>query len=293
MESGLLRRVFRTKETWLDTKKMPQHLANSVKNFIYTGEVTGFDYDLNKGYIRSVSVNIGSKVHTLLPRFVICAAGEGNRDLLLSLRSTKIEREACEMTRVRQSQMLVIKGSQELLRQLALVVPDLALFIVSRKHEDGEIVWLVSYDLDEEYEAKLQRPSPDVPRIQATIVTIFAILPTVFSDENNRKMTWGCYAGVKAEVERDGKVLPNEWIVETFGATNLYVVWPTKMTLTPEASEKIAFKLLDSIPPCCPRRFEPQKHGLPESKWASGDETWTTQKLWEWDTFKENNDIKR
>lgn len=297
MEKGLLRKVFETDEKWLNTAGVIKCLAAPVEQAIIHGEVERIRYSPDKDVIESVDIIVNNQRFLLACKFVVLAAGRGNIHLLRMVNSAYIQNKAEKVKQLRKSLMLVIKGNGKLL-DLALVVPDLWLFIVSRRDKNGDNIWLASYDVDPAYDEK-QDTDPDQSRVQDTTTALFAILPQLFGRQNVRTMQWGVYTGLKAEARNieittkveTGQVLtPHEWVIETF-AQNIYAIWPTKLTLAPEASQALVFRLLDRFDPPL-QRFTPEKHGLPNTALQFGLEKWQETELSSWGDFKIKYNIK-
>jgi glycine/D-amino acid oxidase-like deaminating enzyme len=297
MEKGLLRKVFETDEKWLNTAGVIKCLAAPVEQAIIQGEVERFRYSPDKDVIESVDVIVDNQRFLFACKFVVLAAGKGNHQLLRMVNSAYIQNKAERVKQLRKSLMLVIKGNSQLL-DIALVVPDLWLFIVSRRDKNGDNIWLASYDVDQAYDEK-QNIEPDQSRVQDTTTALFTILPRLFARQNVRKMQWGAYTGLKAEARNidittkveTGQVLtPHEWVIETF-AKNIYAVWPTKLTLAPEASKALVFRLLDLyVPPL--QKFIPEKYDLPKIALQFGQEKWQETDLLSWEDFKIKYNIK-
>jgi hypothetical protein len=284
---GLIRRLYSTKETWVDTSQLANALiTEEMKNLIFQATVQNIEYESKNAKITRVDTIINNKEFVFEPRRVVFAAGEGNFYLLKML-DAKILLRAQERQQIRQSQMLVVQGNQ--LKEYSLIVPDLSLFMVSRpKHStsanSSEVTCLVSSDVDEVIiKHENPKPSPIPTRVRDTIFTLSALLPSIFNRSKYEKFKWGAYIGYKAETVREGRIIPNEWTVETFGTDSFYAVWPTKLTLAPEASQYVLLDLIGSFPP--PRNcFQPQ--GLPEPQnWALGIELWRRQTLQSWHDF--------
>jgi glycine/D-amino acid oxidase-like deaminating enzyme len=294
LQSGLLRRVFRTGDIWLDTSDLARRLVEGVEDRIFHGSITSLKYDNLTRKIQVAIVQIGNESRHIIPQVVVFAAGAGNSGLISMLRDLRIEPNRA---RYRKSQMLVIKSRHGLLQgHAAIVVPDLSLFIVSRDMRNGDVIWLASYDIDDESKVKFSqlhknvkeknghREVVDDKRVRDTVFVLSAIFPQLFTKENKEQMEWGAYVGLKAEAITGTVILPNEWVIDSFNTSNVYAVWPTKLTLAPQASEKLAFKLLDTIKPT-QGTFDASAHGLPSRNWEIGEEKWKEEKLVSWTDF--------
>lgn len=104
------------------------------------------------------------------------------------------------------------------------------------------------------------------------------------------EMKWSMYLGTKAEGDRDRMAtgpaaagVPSEWVLERFGA-NLFAIWPTKLTLAPEASKALTFALLDTIAPELGRPTRATQ--LPCGRPQYGVEDWKRSPGMPWAEFR-------
>jgi RNA polymerase sigma factor (sigma-70 family) len=173
----------------------------------------------------------------LRAKTLVFAAGAGNQPLLD--RVSRVTGDvAVARQQVRQAHMLVIKAPRVVLEPLTGVFHVLQrLFIVSRVHED-EVAWLVSDGRSlppkssEDDEQSIKRWLPEV------MESLRQLAPTVFMNPSPQ-MRWTVYAALKAEGQAetdDG--MPHEERVDRV-LPNLWVVWPTKLTLAPLAAGAI------------------------------------------------------
>jgi hypothetical protein len=142
--------------------------------------------------------------------------------------------------------MLVIKGSRTLLPPLTGVF-DLTrrLFIVSREMGDV-VVWLVS----DEVGPALQSPA-DADQynerwwLPGVIQALHELAPRVF-DRPPPSLEWAVYPALKAEGRWEGEGIPPDERIVKF-LRNGWVVWPTKLTLAPLATNTLVEEILERL----------------------------------------------
>jgi hypothetical protein len=300
MQKGLLRKTFMTREKWIDTAILTKALVTGVEEAIVHANVLSFGFDSVDRRIQSALLETRHRRFTVTSQATVLCAGAGNRELLQMVNDLEIHNCAQERQQFRRSLMLVIKG-QKHLPELALVVPDLWLFIVSRRDEQDQVVWLVSHDVDPLCDqTDEQMPSPE--RVQDNIAALFAVLPQIFTSRNVREMVWGAYTAFKAEAKTTSSgaselaanrtLVPSEWVIERFRTENLFAIWPTKLTLAPVCSQSLTLQLLDQIDP-------PNLRGQPilpsrlRTKLQIGSEVWTNLAMEDWPSFKARYSIRR
>jgi hypothetical protein len=195
---------------------------------------------------------------------------------------------------VRLGFMLVIKGSHAELPPLTGVFPDLGgLFLVSRRSDQtDETVWLVSDNRSQlltfiedwiEYDAQWW--------LRVVLSNLSRLAPPLFGTAALReRFHWGIYHAPKAEVRSDGAV-PHEEHIEQFGVENLWVVWPTKLTLAPKVALEVLSQLRQAL-------GAPGESLDPPAAWtairqpvASATERWKKTALLSWNDFQRHHDL--
>lgn len=143
MAHGLIRRLYRTTESWIEVEAVTRALAAPHADAIYRAETREILFDARDQRVLSLLLSTGEAQIRVVPRAVILAAGAGNLGLLNRTGDPKVQNRAAQIHRERHSLMLVIRGNH-CLPDVAMVIPDLWLFIVPRRDENNEVVWLVS-----------------------------------------------------------------------------------------------------------------------------------------------------
>ncbi|MEZ5367229.1 MAG: FAD-dependent oxidoreductase [Bryobacterales bacterium] len=243
-------RAFETEETWLNGEALIKALSARALPAIRTGCVERID--IRNGGVKSVEVTLADGVPvTLRPRFVVLAAGVGNQQLLSSAVSfgnrrqdDRLRAASARLQRLRASQMVVVRGRN--LPSLGCIAPS-KLFVVS--HRDGpDTVWLNSYQIDDVASSPNLNAMPPVDprRLRMNLDVLLSAVPQL----KEMEVRYGVYTGLKSERNVDQRWVPDEEYVEHLGSPslNLRVVWPSKLTLAPLASQRVIEAVRDRIP---------------------------------------------
>lgn len=174
-------------------------------------------------------------------RALVFAAGAGNRRLLGLVAGDMPVSEP--QLQIRKAHMLVIKGPKDDLPPLVGIFDDFGgLFIVSREASEQENVWLVS----DNRSSHIQNAEDWVvysPRswLYGVLVNLESISRSVFARAG--KFCWGIYEAPKAEAKpaKLGQIPEEEYIHPC--SERVWAVWPTKLTLAPQASSKLIGEL--------------------------------------------------
>jgi glycine/D-amino acid oxidase-like deaminating enzyme len=286
LRGGVINKVYNTDEIWFDGEAIIKNLGEAVADLVGYGEVLDIEGDQTQ---RTVHARIKDAIVSFSAKVLVLAAGAGNLALLEKAATTdpivagELRQYGVEgPQRLRRSQMLVLKGAG--LPVFAGHFHDFLSNIVSRA--DGpSSAWLVSHRIDNETNDKsLSDPPIDKERLRGTISALRAITPAIF----DLKLLWGVYTGIKCEgrIEAANNEMPHEEIINTFDTRNLIAVWPTKLTLAPQASHSILLKIKEVIPHPS-GRFNPVEHGIPIVAARIGHEKWRTVDCVPWSEFRQ------
>jgi glycine/D-amino acid oxidase-like deaminating enzyme len=234
-------RAFETQERWLEGEALISALSAKVLPAIRTGHVEKIE--IRRGRVQRVQASLadGAQV-TFNPRFVVLAAGVGNQQLLATAVSfgrraedERLRLEAAGIQRLRTSQMVVVRGRS--LPALGCISPG-KMFLVS--HKDGpDTVWLNSYETDDISSTPTAgaMPAVDPIRLKTSLRVLHSAAPRLKSMD----VTYGVYTCLKSERNVSHRWVPSQEFVEPVGSPslNIRVVWPSKLTLAPLASETV------------------------------------------------------
>ena len=119
-----------------------------------------------------------------------------------------------------------------------------------------------------------------LPRVMAALREM---APASFADPS--RLQWGIYEAPKVEGRAPGAIVSEERI-EQFRLTNLWAVWPTKLTLAPQVSREVTKHIKHLIP-------QPHTWTSPPQAWSASrvpadvaPERWRKTPLTSWDEFR-------
>jgi hypothetical protein len=275
-----IERVYRTNQHSLSPRELIQHLRKAEASAVMRGDVEIVDVPVGarRGYVRlkdKVSVEFR-------PRAIVLTAGTGNQEFLDKMRIGSLWQGA-PVPRNRRSLMLVLRAAQGApLPRISLLVPDLWLFVVSQQMDDNSPVWLVSSGVDPTDDEQVSAPADLALGIARRLELL---LPHVFAPEHRHRILFGAYEGWKAETVTSSRMDdPPETAPQIYVCPDAHValVWPTKLTFAPVASERVLTVLRD-------RQILPGNHvvvlppGLPSPE--VGTERWAHMSLLPWRDF--------
>jgi glycine/D-amino acid oxidase-like deaminating enzyme len=270
-----LERIYYTPQAQIRPGKLARHLATPFESAIGHGKVELVDLSRDDSRVDAVIARVADKRIKIQPSFVVLAAGAANEALVRLPFLLKVD---LPPTHTRQSFVLAVRSEGPPLPEIALLVPDLWLFIVAQRMDDGAPIWLVSSGIDEE---EMRGPFTDTAR--TFLQKLRLAFPTIFDGEAFAQLRFGYYLGTKVEARVAGNKDPPPVItaVHPLERSNVILVWPTKLTLAPLASEQV----LDAL----------RKHGLTPSgarvglrlpEPTYGAERWASLELQPWDDFE-------
>lgn len=247
LEGGQVTHLFETEEFSLDARRVVEALAAEVDNSIYkvNESDSALQFERNGRTITSVTAELEGETVELKPRFVVLAAGVGNFQLLERLGAEHSDLPVrAPVQAQRKNHMLVVRGPG--LPQLTAVFPIRGglqgVFICSRPDPvHGGHLWLVadhnstphawSSNGDRPADARVSREW--VARI---LVSLKATAPGVLGSDLTSQLELCAYTGLTSERNFGVGQHMTDCYIDPLGFDNLLTIWPTKLTLTPFAS---------------------------------------------------------
>lgn len=274
---------FMTKEHWLDCERGISALRQDVKDLIRFGFITSIVTSANGD--RRVGVRIAGHQTEVRPKAIVLAAGAGNKSLLdlvrnadaTIARSVHAKFGSANPQKIRQSQIVVIRSQN--LPNVACMIPGLSLYIVPRR-QDNTTVWLVSFRDDPEItDIKLRDLDTDPPIDDERLTGLLSSLKRAMPTLSSLTFDFGVYTAHRVDGRRlVGSNPTTKEVVEDLGTRNLFLVWPSLMSLAPTAAKSVVSKLRHTIKPTG-KRFSPQVIGIPDQKVVDYREKWKTVTL--------------
>ncbi len=277
VRSSGVRVLVSTPEQSLDGHLLVKELAGEFPDSIF--RIDGLDrIEVTPAGVVGIARNASCGDLRFRARYLILAGGAGNWPLIARFFPDEFAGRACPQ-QIRKANMLVLRGKKSDLPPVTGVFGSFGgLFIVSREL-GSENAWLVS-----DYRSPLAGedgvgdsygPTQWVP---AVIEYLHDLAPAVM--DRASKLRWGIYEAPKAEGAADGKLPEEERI--TAVARGAWAVWPTKLTLAPQASE-VLLRNMDLKRGATPTRVRPVVNSFERPGVAP--ERWTRTPLCHWSEF--------
>jgi glycine/D-amino acid oxidase-like deaminating enzyme len=283
---GAIRVVDRSPENCLDGNWLVESLTRGLKHLI--SRISSVERISVRGHqLTEVEVVMprGERL-VFRPRAMVLTAGAGNQALLqCAARQCRplVERVAGAQ-QIRKSFMLVVKGKRPHLEPLTGVFPRLGGLFIASRDLGTETVWLISDNRSGSLAAVEDWLEFD-PRwwLQHVFVALRKLAPKYFL--NPEYYEWGVYEAPKAEGKARGSI-PHEERIEQFDLANLWVIWPTKLTLAPMASLKVKEQIRQEIRIPLPWTAEPEAWTELHMPADVAPERWRKTPLLPWIEFR-------
>jgi glycine/D-amino acid oxidase-like deaminating enzyme len=245
LAGGRTRHVFATEEFSLDASHAVACLAAPLLHCIYRldqGE-GALTFELDGRRAVRVSARIDDRIVDIRPRYVILCAGQSNLRLLRDMGRGTNGRTRVPVQARRKSQMLVLRGQN--LPPLTAVFPIRGglrgVFICSRPpDDDGQRIWLVSdhnstpFEPDDELVKDQAAAAPTGSWVRRILASLEETTPAVMSDLSSMEAC--LYSGLTSERNFGEGQHMTDCYVDPLDFDNVLTIWPTKLTLTPFAS---------------------------------------------------------
>jgi glycine/D-amino acid oxidase-like deaminating enzyme len=294
LEGGVIRHTLQSPEICLEGQSLVEELSRPVEPWISRIEdVTDVRLDPKAERVTEVTAAMpGGTCLKFRPRALVLAAGAGNQALLdrATGGSRALAGRLRDQQQIRKGHMLVVSGPAESLGALSGVFPHCGLFLVARR-EGSEVTWLISDDRSPllgfvedwlEYDTRAWLPQ--------VIAALRQVAPRYFTSPE--RLRWGIYEAPKAEGRALGFV-PGEERIEQFRIPNLWVLWPTKLTLAPKVGAEVLGQLGQLID-------RPNPWAGPQPLWESrrvrvavAPERWRKTPLTSWDEFRRCHNLSQ
>ncbi|MFJ9150283.1 FAD-dependent oxidoreductase [Streptomyces sp. NPDC102270] len=247
LQGGKVKHLFETDEFSLDASEIIEALVHDVDHAVYKLDDHGGDLEfVSEGAsIRHVIAHLSGEEVTLRPKFVVFAAGVGNYGLLAKLGADKnVMRGETPVQAQRKNHMMVLRGPE--LPSITAVFPIRGgldgVFLCPRRDPDsGEPVWLVSDHNSTPFpmspsERSAVDPHPSEEWVQRMLVSLRSTAPELLTDRSAQGLEVAVYTGLTSERNFGVGSHMTDLYIDPLGFENLLAIWPTKLTMTPFAS---------------------------------------------------------
>jgi glycine/D-amino acid oxidase-like deaminating enzyme len=243
---GKVKHLFETEEFSLDPSEVIAGLARDVDHATYklddSEDALGFVHDGNT--IERVQARLSGQDVEFAPRYVVLCAGVGNRGLLAKLGRDTNPGQDTPVQAARKNHMMVLRGDH--LPMMTAVFPIRGglqgVFLCPRTDATtGQPVWLASdhnslpfpmtADGGSDVDSK---PSEDW--VKRMLISLRATAPGVFAERDRDDLELAVYTGPTSERNFGVGQHMTDLFIDPLGFENALTIWPTKLTMTPFAS---------------------------------------------------------
>jgi glycine/D-amino acid oxidase-like deaminating enzyme len=246
---GTVNKVFfETGEFSLDPSEVIESLADDYRHSIYklADHDDALEFKLQEATLRSVKARLDGVTVDIAPRFVILAAGVGNAKLLKLLGKANNPGAAnIPVQAQRQSHMMVLRGADLPMNTAVFPIKGglRGVFLCPRKEKgSGTPVWLVSDHRSAAFkfndDGTTSLPSkPDKDWSEGMLTSLRAVAPAVLDTASAKgELEVSVYTGLTSERNYGTGQHMTDCFIDPMGLENVLTIWPTKLTMTPFAS---------------------------------------------------------
>ena len=251
LNGGKVRHLFATEEFSVDACEVTGSLADPVGHCLYKLDDLddALEFDCQRGVVTGVMASVGGRRVKLRPKMVVLCAGERNLALLEQLEGHLDARQPGRFVQARRKSTMICLRAAKLPHFTAVFPIEggiSGLFVCGRTCPDtGKTVWLVSDHNSAPFNPGLgdqgDRDPEPVPMFVARVLeSLQAAVPGVFVPDILGDLEACAYTGLTSERDFGSASHMTDCYVEPLGPDNVLTIWPTKLTLTPFASNVAA-----------------------------------------------------
>jgi hypothetical protein len=247
LKAGAVKHVFETEEFSLNPSEVIEGLSRDTDHATYKlddrDDALEFVHDGNS--IARVQAVLSGEQVEFKPRFLILCAGVGNYGLLAKLSADTIPGPANTPVQAqRKNHMMVLRGDH--LPMMTAVFPIRGglqgVFLCPRTDPvTGQAVWLASDHNSTPFQMGLDGSSPidsspSEDWVNRMLISLRATTPGLFADGAADSLEMLVYTGLTSERNFGQGQHMTDLYIDPFGFENALTIWPTKLTMTPFAS---------------------------------------------------------
>lgn len=247
LEGGAVKYLFETEEFSLDASEVVAGLSRDSDHAIYKldDRDNALGFVLNGKSIERVEAVLSGEQVEFRPKFVILSAGVGNYSLLAKLGAdTNAVPAGTPVQAERKNHMMVLRGGH--LPMMTAVFPIRGglqgVFLCPRTDPvTGLPVWLASDHNSMPFHMASDGSSPmnSAPSgewVRRMLISLRATAPALFANRAAEDLDIAVYTGLTAERNFGAGQHMTDLYIDPFGFENALTIWPTKLTMTPFAS---------------------------------------------------------
>lgn len=246
----------------IDTESLIEKLAADCRERIFNLDMndTTFLYDRVTGK-HSLQIVMKSKTVSLNAEKFIFSAGEGNSQLIKMASLDSIRSQIRPLHMVYLSKNGLPEVNAHCIGDSFSLTPKLT--ITSHRRQNGDTVWYLGGDIAESGNQRTQN---------AQITYGKKLLEELFPWVDLHDADWNSFIINRAEGKVKGNYRPDSIVLDN--QSNIFVVWPTKLTLTPSLADKVVehckskqLKILDNASDLLELKSLFQQPKLAQAKW--------------------------
>jgi glycine/D-amino acid oxidase-like deaminating enzyme len=267
-EGGLVRQLFETEEFSLDPSEVIAGLSRDLDHAIYKleGSDDALEFVVKGNSVERVQAKLEDEQVEFAPRYLVVCAGVGNYGLLAKLGRDVNPGGRIPVQAQRKNHMMVLRGDH--LPVVSAVFPIRGglqgVFLCPREDPSTrQPVWLASdhnslpFPMTPKGDSKVDSlPSGDW--IRRMLTSLRATAPALFADGDVDGLEIAVYTGPTSERNFGVGQHMTDLFIDPFGFDNALTIWPTKLTMTPFASNVVT-------------RFVRTKVAEPRGEWPRVD----------------------
>ena len=246
----------------IDTESLIEKLAADCRERIFNLDMndTTFLYDRVTGK-HSLQIAMKSKTVSLNAEKFIFSAGEGNSQLIKMASLDSIRSQIRPLHMVYLSKNGLPEVNAHCIGDSFSLTPKLT--ITSHRRQNGDTVWYLGGDIAETGNQRTQN---------AQITYAKKLLEELFPWVDLHDADWNSFIINRAEGKVKGNYRPDSIVLDN--QSNIFVVWPTKLTLTPSLADEVVehckskqLKMLDNASNLLELKSLFQQPKLAQAKW--------------------------
>jgi hypothetical protein len=247
LEGGAVKHLFETEEFSLDASEVIAALSRDSDHAAYKLDDRdgALEFVRDGKSIERVEAVISGEHVEFRPRFVVLSAGVGNYGLLSKLGAdTNAGPANTPVQAQRKNHMMVLRG--EHLPMMTAVFPIRGglqgVFLCPRFDPmNGQPVWLASDHNSTPFQmapngSSLIDPAPSEEWVKRMLISLRATAPALFTDGVADGLEMAVYTGLTSERNFGVGQHMTDLYIDPLGFENVLTIWPTKLTMTPFAS---------------------------------------------------------
>ncbi|HTA15836.1 MAG TPA: FAD-dependent oxidoreductase [Solirubrobacteraceae bacterium] len=249
LEGSRVRHLFETEEFSLDPSEIIAGFAADLDHATYKLQSSddALEFVTNGNSIERVQAKLEGQQVEFAPKYLVMCAGVGNYGLLAKLGRDVNPGGSIPVQAQRKNHMMVLRGDN--LPMMTAVFPIRGglqgVFLCPREDPStGQPVWLASDHNSLPFPMTPQGHSqvdslPSGDWVRRMLISLRGTAPALFADGDVDGLEMAVYTGPTSERNFGVGQHMTDLFIDPFGFENALTIWPTKLTMTPFASNVV------------------------------------------------------